>query len=156
MLVQFKVVADDSAWLIDTVLMNYLHAENLEEGAKILERGKMVFVGLQGPLRIFALEGRRIDTKGPGAGFCTFGYALVDLDTTVTFFIQCNVPIKDLHSVRPIEAVRYELIPTGQEKADDAATTEAQTDQDAAIKTVVDAEIAEESREGFIPIDTGK
>ena len=113
MLVQFKVKADGSSWLIDTVLMNYIHSEGSDESAKIVERGKLIFVGMQGVIRIFALEGRTSKTDGPGAGLCTFGYAIMDLDTTITFYIQANVPITDLNSVRPVDTVRYELIPVG-------------------------------------------
>jgi hypothetical protein len=117
MLVQFNVVADNSAWLIDTVLMNYLRSDGQGEGAQIQERGKLIFVGMQGVVRIFALEGRSTSTEGPGAGLCSFGYALMDRDTTITFYIQANVPIKDLNSVRPVDVVRYELIPTGEPDA---------------------------------------
>lgn len=115
MLVQFTVVKDESAWLIDTTLMSYIHSESQAPDAKILERGKLVFLGMQGVIRLFALEGRTTSTEGPGGGFCTFGYASIDLDTTLTFHIATNVPVKDLNSVRPITMVRYELIPTGEQ-----------------------------------------
>jgi hypothetical protein len=117
MLVQFNVVADNSAWLLDTVLMNYLHSDGQGEGAQILERGKLIFVGMQGVVRIFALEGRSTSTEGPGAGLCSFGYAIMDRDTTITFYVQANVPIKDLNSVRPVDVVRYELIPVGADES---------------------------------------
>ena len=113
MLVQFNVVKDNSAWLIDTVAMNYIHSESQAADAQIVERGKLILIGMQGVIRIFALEGRTVSTEGPGAGLCTFGYAIVDLDTTLTFYIHANVPITNITSVRPIESVRYELIPTG-------------------------------------------
>jgi hypothetical protein len=113
MLVQFNVVKDKSAWLIDTVAMNYIHSDGLAANSNIIERGKLIFIGMQGVIRIFALEGRTIGTDGPGAGFCTFGYAIVDLDTTITFYLHANVAIENINSVRPIESVRYELIPTG-------------------------------------------
>lgn len=114
MLIQFNVVEDNSAWLIDTVLMNYLRSDGQSEGAQIEERGKLIFVGMQGVVRIFALEGRSTSTEGPGAGLCSFGYAIMDRDTTLTFYVQANVPIKNLNSVRPVDTVRYELIPTGE------------------------------------------
>lgn len=113
MLVQFNVEKDNSAWLIDTVAMNYVHSESQAPDAPIVERGKLIFVGMQGVIRIFALEGRTTSTDGPGAGLCTFGYAIIDLDTILTFYIHANVPITNINSVRPIESVRYELIPTG-------------------------------------------
>ena len=113
MLVQFNVVKDNSAWLIDTVAMNYIHSESQAADAQIVERGRLIFVGMQGVIRIFALEGRTVGTEGPGAGLCIFGYAIVDLDTTITFYLHTNVPITNINSVRPIESVRYELIPTG-------------------------------------------
>jgi hypothetical protein len=119
MLLQFTVVKDNSAWLVDTVTMNYIHSESQAPDAQILERGKLVFIGMQGVIRLFAMEGRTTNTEGPGAGLCTFGYAMIDLDTTLTFYIQANVPIKDLNSVRPIESVRYELIPTGEQNESD-------------------------------------
>lgn len=115
MLVQFTVVKDESVWMLNTVGMSYVRAESNSENAKILEMGKLIFVGLQGPLRIFALEGRTPTTEGPGAGFCTFGYGLIDLDTTITFFLQANVQIKDINSRRPVDTVRYELIPNREE-----------------------------------------
>lgn len=114
MLVQFTVVSDNSAWMVDTMRMSYVHSESQADDAKIIERGKIIFVGLQGPLRVFALEGRTPKTDGPGAGLCSFGYALIDLDNIVTFFIQANVPTKDLNSRRPVDTIRYELIPTGE------------------------------------------
>lgn len=115
MLVQFTVDADNSNWAIDTNLMSYLHTEGEGPEAKIVERGKIVLVGTNGPLRVFALEGRDIRTDGPGAGLCTFGYALVDIDTVLTFYIQANVKIRNINSLRPIDTIRYEVLPTPQE-----------------------------------------
>lgn len=123
MLVQFNVVKDNSAWLIDTVAMNYIHSESQAADAQIVERGRLIFVGMQGVIRIFALEGRTVRTEEPGAGLCTFGYAIVDLDTTITFYLHANVPITNINSVRPIESVRYELIPTGEQNESDQATS---------------------------------
>lgn len=111
MLIQFKVVADGSDWMLDTVQMRWTRNDGDSDKAAILELGRLIFVGLQGPFRIFALEGRTTSTEGPGNGLCTFGYALMDLDTTATFYIQANVPIKDLISKRPIDVVKYLLIP---------------------------------------------
>lgn len=129
MLIQFKVVQDETSWFVDTVQMRWAQTKGIEDTSEILEFGKLVFVGMQGVLRIFAFEGRTPKTDGPGAGLCTFGYAMVDLDTTLTFFIQANVPIKDLTSRRPIDTIRYELIPVpGQEPENGETTTEAQTD----------------------------
>jgi hypothetical protein len=97
--------------MIDTGLMRWARTDGDSDKSEILEFGKLIFVGMQGVLRIFAFEGRTVSTEGPGAGLCTFGYAMIDLDTTLTFYIQANVPIKDIISRRPIETVRYELIP---------------------------------------------
>jgi hypothetical protein len=119
MLIQFKVVQDDSCWFLDTVQMRYARTDGSEDKSEILEMGKIVFVGMQGVLRIFALEGRTVSTDGPGAGLCTFGYALIDLDTTLTFYIQCNIPVKDIISRRPIDTVKYELIPMPQENTNE-------------------------------------
>ena len=111
MLIQFNVVKDNSCWTIDNVLMNYVRSERFEKDAPIEERGKLVFVGMQGILRVFALEGRAVGTDGPGDGLCIFGYAMHEVDTTLTYFIQCNVPVANLNSLRPIDTIRYELIP---------------------------------------------
>lgn len=112
MLIQFNVVKDKSFWTIDNVLMNYMRSTSFEKDASIEERGKLVFVGMQGILRVFALEGRTVDTDGPGAGFCIFGYAMHEADTILTYFFQANVPIANLNSLRPIDVIRYELIPS--------------------------------------------
>ncbi len=58
MLIQFNVVKDGSCWTIDNVLMNYVRSTGFEKGDPIEERGKLIFVGVQGILRVFALEGR--------------------------------------------------------------------------------------------------
>ncbi len=109
--------------------MNYVHSESQEQSSQIIERGKLIFIGMQGVIRLFALEGRKPDTEGPGVGFCTFGYAMVDLDTTLTFYVQANVPIKNLNSVRPIDTIRYELIPGGSNESNEGTPTEAEFQQ---------------------------
>jgi len=114
MLLQFKVISDNSYWMVDTVAMKWSRNAGNEDKSEILELGKVVFVGLQGPMRVFAMEGRDPKTEGPGNGLCTFGYALIDLDTTIVFYFQANVPIDELISRRPIETVKYELIPSGE------------------------------------------
>jgi hypothetical protein len=126
MLIQFKVVQDDSCWFLDTVQMRWARTNGDQDKSEILELGKLVFVGMQGVLRIFALEGRTTNTDGPGAGLCTAGYALVDLDTTLTFYVQCNVPIKDLISRRPIDTVKYQLIPQPGQENTNEGNSEAQ------------------------------
>lgn len=116
MLIQFQVASDETTWLLDTVQMRYARTEGEDAESKIVEMGKLVFVGLHGPLRVFALEGRTPKTDGPGGNLCTFGYALMDMDDVITFYLQANVPIKNVCSRRPVTTVRYELIPlSGQE-----------------------------------------
>lgn len=115
MLLQFKVISDSTYWMIDTVGMKWSRSAGNENSSKIEELGKLIFIGLQGPMRVFALEGRDPKTEGPGNGLCTFGYALIDLDTTAIFYVQANVPIDELISRRPIETVKYELIPVNPE-----------------------------------------
>lgn len=110
MLIQFKVVKDDSCWMIDTQGMRWTRNEGDSESSKILELGKLVPVGIQGPFRVFALEGRDEKTEGPGAGLCTFGYFMHDIDTTLVIYVNANVEIKDFISRRPIDAIRYQPI----------------------------------------------
>ena len=55
--------------------MNYVRSTGFEKGGLVEERGRLIFVGMQGTLHVFALEGRTVDTDGPGAGLCIFGYA---------------------------------------------------------------------------------
>jgi hypothetical protein len=146
MLIQFKVVQDDSCWFLDTVQMRYARTDGSEDKSEILEMGKIVFVGMQGVLRIFALEGRTVSTDGPGAGLCTFGYALVDLDTTLTFYIQCNVPVKDIISRRPIDTVKYELIPQPQENTNEEGNSETQRQTESEVSgSVSEGTAGEES-----------
>jgi hypothetical protein len=96
--------------------MNYVRSTGFEKDAPIEERGKLVFVGMQGILRIFALEGRTVDTDGPGAGFCIFGYAIYEAGTTLTYFVHANVPIANLNSLRPIDVIKYEVIDEASRK----------------------------------------
>lgn len=146
MLIQLKVVQDDSSWFLDTTQMRWARTNGEEDKSEILELGKLLLVGMQGVLRIFALEGRTTKTDGPGNGLCTFGYALVDFDTTLTFFIQCNVPVKDIISRRPIDTVKYELIPMpGQENVNEGNTESQRSPQSEISGSVPEDPAGEES-----------
>jgi hypothetical protein len=109
MLLQFKVIADESVWICDVQHMQFarVSAPAADAESKVLESGKLVPQGFG----IYAFEGRTPKTES-GAGLRSIGNYVVAIGQTVKIFLRANVPVKDFTMPVPIRQVLYEILPT--------------------------------------------
>lgn len=111
MLLQLQT-KDDSLWILDTQYLKWARVsespdpENTEKSI-VLEHGKLIPQGFG----VYALEGRRPDTEGPGAGFCTAGIFTIGLGQTVEIYIRANVEVKNFTMPLPINHINYKILP---------------------------------------------
>lgn len=112
MLLQFRT-KDDAIWILDTQHMKWARVSEPpdptnDEKSIVQEFGALVPQGFG----VYALEGRRPDTEGPGAGFCTAGVFVVGLGQTVEIYVRANVEVKDFTMPLPINHVSYKILPS--------------------------------------------
>jgi hypothetical protein len=110
MLLQFKVIADESLWICDVQHMQFarVSAPAADQESKVLESGKLIPQGFG----VYAFEGRTPKTEGPGKGLCSIGNYVVAIGQTVKIFLRANVSVKDFTMPVPIRQVLYEVLPT--------------------------------------------
>ena len=112
MLLQFKVVADDSLWSLDTDRLRYARltrpltelAENPTDEPAIEEFGKLV--QMDPVCEVYRMEGRTPHTDGPGGGLTTVVLVVRITGTTLEIVCSANVPVTDVINVKPINDVR--------------------------------------------------
>lgn len=111
MLLQFKVVKDQSLWSLDTDRLRFARlsrpladiAENPGTESAIEEFGELKQVS---PLvELYRLEGRTPSTEGLGAGLTSVAIVVRITNTTLEIGVNANVPISDPICVKPIERV---------------------------------------------------
>lgn len=107
MLLQFRVVSDDSLWIVDTQFLNFAKVDlpGTDPQSKILLSGKLIPRGFG----IYALEKRTVKTDN---GLCSFGVNLVGLGQTIKVYLRTNVLVKDFTMPAPIRQILYEIMPS--------------------------------------------
>src|SRR6266403_3300549 len=110
MLFQFKVVADDSIWIVDTQYLQFGRVSappnpQQPEESKVLESGKLVPKGFG----VYGFDGRRPDQ---GNGLATIGTYVVGIGATVKIYLRANVEVKDFTMPVPIRQGLYEILPS--------------------------------------------
>lgn len=110
MLLQFKVIADESLWIADTQFLTWARVSTpgTDPESKVLELGKLIPRGFG----IYVFEHRSAKTPGPGAGLCSLGVNLVGIGQTIKVYIRTNVAIKDFTMPAPIRQILYEIMPS--------------------------------------------
>jgi hypothetical protein len=120
MVLQFKVVADQSLWVLDSDKMRYARvskpmseiAENPSSDSAVEEFGTLKWMS---PLmELYRLEGRTPTTDGPGAGLTSIAIVVRVVDETLEIAVNANVDITEPVCVKPISRVRCEVL--GQNK----------------------------------------
>lgn len=119
MVLQFKVIEDQSLWAIDLDKLQYVCLsraladvfENPSQEPVVEEFGKLVQVNQL--LRVFRMEGRTPSTEGPGAGLTSVIVVLDVIDTALIITLNANVKITEPICVKPILSVKCEVL--GQE-----------------------------------------
>lgn len=106
MLLQFKLVSDESIWVADVATMQFarVSAPASDPESKVLESGRLVPQGFG----VYLLEGRPKEK----AVLSSIGNYVVAIGTTVKIFLRANVAIKDFTMPVPIRQVLYEILPT--------------------------------------------
>lgn len=106
MLLQFKLVSDDSVWVGDVATMQFarVSAPASDPESKVLESGRLVPQGFG----VYLLEGRPKEKDV----LSSIGNYVVAIGTTVKIFLRANVAIKDFTMPVPIRQVLYEILPT--------------------------------------------
>lgn len=106
MLLQFRVVSDDSLWICDTQFLQWAKVSASPDPAKpeesvVLEKGKLVPKG-------FGVYG--LDPRTPKDGLSTIGTYVIGLGQSVKIYIRANTPVKDFTMPVPIRQVLYEIL----------------------------------------------
>jgi hypothetical protein len=111
MLLQFKTVADDAIWVVDTQFLQWgkVSAPTSDAESKVLESGKLVPQGFG----IYALEPRR-------EGLITIGVMTIGIGQTIKILLRTNVPVKDFTMPVPIRQVLYEILTADPKQAEEA------------------------------------
>lgn len=113
MLLEFKVVADSSLWVIDTDKSLYAR---ISEPVRELHPGKPPveefgnIVAVSPVMELYRFEGREPKTEGPGCGLTSVAILVRIVNSELEIGVKANVEIEEPVCVSQINNVRCEVL----------------------------------------------
>lgn len=110
MLLQFKVIADNSLWIADVYSLTWARVSSpgIDPESKVLEYGRLRPLGWGR----YEFEGRTPKTSGPGAGLSVITVNTPMLRDTGIVEIRPNVDVTDFTMPVPIKQILYRVLPS--------------------------------------------